>query len=462
MANLLNISDPQPTVLKDSYFAVTKKDFQPRVGFAWGLNGSGTTVLRAGFGIFHDHILPYSFTALATGTPPYWTTLSDLTNPVFPYDTNLTTGPPTPFQFNAFPTTVKEPTKNSYNLTLQQQVMRNTVLEVAYIGSESHHLQRSGEWNPPAPLSPGVFPATFRQSNRINPNLASITASRWDVNANYNALQVTLKRKSSSGLQYQAFYTYAKSIDEKSTIAGGESRQEPNTGLDFLNPGRDRARSTFDARHNLVLTTTYPLPFRFQQKVVSAILGGWGVNGIGIFRSGEPFTLRYGSNRAQNGDRWSPDRPNLNPGFRNDPTSGTSAGCHLEAGGYVAGPGPDPKNPYAVAPGTPLGQSGAPGTQGLYYDPCAFSRPVPGTYGNLGRNTLTGPGFFNLDFSAEKIFKPNDRINVQFRAEVFNLLDQAHFYIPGFNAFSGGAGHIGRLISTPGGRLTQLGLKIVF
>src|SRR2546427_4745944 len=237
MANLLKISDLQPTVLKDSYFAVTKKDFQPRAGFAWGLNGSGTTVLRAGFGIFHDHILPYSFTALATGTPPYWTTLSDLTNPVFPNDTNLTTGPPPPFQFNAVPALIKEPTKNSYSLTLQQQVMRNTVLEVAYIGSESHHLQRNGEWNPPTPISPGVFPATFRQSNRINPNLAGITASRWDVNANYNALQVTLKRRSSTGVQYQAVYTCAKSIDGKSIIAGGECRQEPNTVPDVLKRG---------------------------------------------------------------------------------------------------------------------------------------------------------------------------------------------------------------------------------
>jgi len=152
----------------------------------------------------------------------------------------------------------------------------------------------------------------------------------------------------------------------------------------------------------------------------------------------------------------------LNPGFRNDPTSGTSAGCHLEGvAGYVAGP--DSTGKYTVAPGTPLGESGAPGTQGLYYDPCAFSRPAPGTYGNLGRNTLTGPGFFNVDFSADKVFKPSDRINVQFRAEIFNLLNQAHFYIPGFNAFSpGSAGHITRLISTPGGRLTQLGLKITF
>jgi len=439
MANLLNLSDPAPTVLKDSYFSVAKKDFQPRVGFAWGLNGSGTTVLRAGFGIFHDHILPYSYAGFASGYPPFFTTLSDLTNPVFPIDTNLTAGPPPPPQFGGFPTTtIKEPSKESYNLTLQQQVMKNTVLEVAYIGSQSHHLQRNGEWNPPVPISPGVFPAVFSQSNRINPRFASLTVARFDANAHYNALQVTLKRKSSSGLQYQTFYTYSKSIDTKSTLAGGESRQEPNTVLDFMNPRRDRGRSSFDARHNLVLTTTYPFPFRFQQKAVQVILGGWTANGIGTFRSGEPFTGRVGNNRSANGDRWAPDRPNLNPGFSNNPTSGVTAGCS----------------------GVPAGQKL--GTPDLWFDPCAFSRPAPGTYGNLGRNTMTGPEFFNVDFSADKVFKPSDRINVQFRAEVFNILNQAHFWIPGFNVFSGSAGHITRLVSSPGGRLTQFGLKVMF
>jgi hypothetical protein len=168
------------------------------------------------------------------------------------------------------------------------------------------------------------------------------------------------------------------------------------------------------------------------------ILEGWTVNGIGTFRTGEPFSVRVGSNRSANGDRWSPDRPNLNPGFSSNPTSGVTAGC----------PG--------VAAGQKLG------TPDLYYDPCAFSRPAPGTYGNLGRNTLTGPGFYNVDFSADKVFKKSDRINVQFRVEIFNLLDQAHFYLPGFNAFSGSAGHITRLVSSPGGRLTQLALKVVF
>ena len=451
MANLLNLSDPTTTVLTDSFTHLTKKDFQPRVGFAWQLNGSGTTVLRAGFGMFHDHVLPYSYVGVASGTPPFFSSLND-PNPVFPIDRTLTTGVPPPAQFSTLPTTIKEPTKTQYTLTLQQQVMKNTVLEVAYIGSESHHLQRSGEWNPSRPLSPGVFPAfpgtsagdKLIQGNRINPNFASLPTFRFDGNADYNALQVIVRRRSTNGLQYQVFYTYSQSIDTKSTIAGGESRQESNTVLDFLNPSRDRGRSSFDARHNLVPTITYPFPFRFQHKALELIAGGWTVNGIGTLRTGEPFTARAGYNFSRNGDRWSPDRPNLNPGFSNNPTRGFTAGC------------------AGVTAGQKLG------TPGLWYDPCAFSPPTPGTYGNLGRNTLTGPPLYNVDFSADKAFRLTEAMNLQFRAEIFNLLDEAHFYAPGFNVFTksgavqGSAGQITTLISSPGGRLVQFGLKLAF
>jgi hypothetical protein len=455
MSALLNLSDPAPTVLKDHWFSIGKKDFEPRAGFAWQLNGSGTTVVRAGFGMFHDHILPYSFSTGVSGMPPYFKTLSDLAvptanyYPAFPFDGNLTSGPPPAGQFNVYPTSIKEPSKIQYNFTLQQQVMKDTVLEAAYIGSESHHLQRTGELNTPVPtyvngsptfptskptLQPGCNVATWN----ANCLFGSLTASRWDVNADYNALQVTLRHKTASGLQYQAFYTWSKSLDDKSTLAGGESRQEPNTGLDFLNPFRDRGRSSFDARQNFVLTTTYPFPFKFRQKFVGAILGGWTANGIGTFRTGEPMTGLIGSNTSLNGDRWAPDRPNLKPGFSPDPTSGVSVGCGK------------------IAPGTPLR------TPTLWYDPCAFSRPAPGTYGNLGRETITGPGFDDIDASIAKVFKPTERINLQFRAEFFNILNHANFFLPGRNVFAGSAGTITKLVSSPGGRLTQLGLKVIF
>jgi len=446
MADLLNLTDPAPTVLKNHFFDITKKDFEPRVGLAWQLNGSGKTVLRSGFGIFHDHILPYSFATASSGIPPFFKTLSDLqgpTNqPVFPRDTNLLNGAPPPLQFGSWLATNKEPSKIQYSLTLQQQVMKDTVLEAAFIGSESHHLQRNGEWNTPVPISPGVFPAVFNQANRINPNFGSLTVARWDANADYDALQITLRRRTASGLQYQLFYTYSKSIDQKSTLAGGESRQEPNTVLDFQNRNADRGLSAFDARHNFVISTTYPLPFHFRQKMLGTVFGGWTINGIGTFRTGEPIDARVGSNISANGDRWFPDRPNLNPGFSNNPTSGVSAGCKIGS--------------RTIAAGTPLG------TPSLWYDPCAFSRPAPGTYGNLGRNTLTGPGFQDVDASLEKVFKPIERVNVQARAEVFNLLDHANLYIPGFNVFAGSAGVATRLTSYPGGRELQFGLKVLF
>jgi hypothetical protein len=446
MSDLLNLTDPAPTVLKDHLFAISKKDFEPRVGFAWQLDGSGKTVLRSGFAMFHDHILPYSFATGMSGYPPYFKTLSDLqgpTNqPVFPRDTNLGNGTLPPLQFGGWLANNKEPSKIQYSLTLQQQVMKDTVLEAAFIGSESHHLQRNGEWNTPVRLDSGFFPPVFNQANRINPLFGSLTVARWDANAVYDALQVTLRRRTASGLQYQAFYTYSKSIDDKSTLAGGESRQEVNTVVNLLNRAQDRGLSAFDARHNFVISTTYPIPFKFQQKAVNWILGGWTVNGIGTFRTGEPFGGRANANLSANGDRWVPDRPNLNPGFSNNPTSGVSAGCKIGS--------------RTIPAGTPLG------TQTLWYDPCAFSKPAPGHYGNLGRNTITGPGYDEVDASLEKIFKPTERMNVQFRAEVFNLLSHANYYLPGYNVFTGTAGVVTKLISYPGGREMQLGVKILF
>jgi hypothetical protein len=101
------------------------------------------------------------------------------------------------------------------------------------------------------------------------------------------------------------------------------------------------------------------------------------------------------------------------------------------------------------------------GTPDLWYDPCAFSKPTAGTYGNLGRNTLTGPPLFNVDFSADKNFKLTEALNLQFRAEIFNLLDETHLWLPAFTVNSGSA-KITQPISSPAGRLVQFGLRLAF
>jgi hypothetical protein len=341
---------------------------------------------------------------------------------------------------------VKEPVKNSYSLSVQHQVMKDTMVEVAYLGSESHHLETSGELNTPAPKfvnGQPTFPATGAiQSLRANQNFASIQGYWFGANANYNALQITWRRRGASGLQYQAFYTYSRSMDEKSLISGGESHLEGVTTLNALDLHRDYARSGFDARHSFVTSTTYPFPFRFQQKTLGFILGGWTANGITTLRAGAPFTAAAGGNPSRNGDRWQPDRPNLNPGFSNDPTHGLSQGCA----------------------GFPAGQRL--GTPQLFYDPCAFSLPAPGTYGNLGRNTLTGPGLTNFDVSVEKTFKPREPMSVQFRAEVFNIFNNSNWSVPANSLFQGNGNRIGSAGSitalTTQPRQIQFALKVLF
>jgi hypothetical protein len=168
--------------------------------------------------------------------------------------------------------------------------------------------------------------------------------------------------------------------------------------------------SAFDARHNFVLSTTYPLPFHFQQKVLGGVFGGWTVNGIDTFRSGEPLDARVALTFPPTGPVV-PGSAQLEAGLQQQSNVRSFRGLH------------DWKEDNPA--GTPLG------TPSLWYDPCALSRPAPGTYGTLGRNTMTGPGLQEVDASLEKVLKPIERMNIEARAEVFNLLDHANFIFLG-------------------------------
>ena len=161
------------------------------------------------------------------------------------------------------------------------------------------------------------------------------------------------------------------------------------------------------------------------------VIEGWKLNAIGTFTSGRPFTLLVGSNRSGNGDPNAPDRPNPNPGFKGKVILGTDE----------------------------LRKTGR------YFDPNAFFLPLAGTFGNVGRNTLTGPGFADLDFSVEKGFRVRENLDVRFRVEFFNATNHTNFGLPfstvfsGFN-FSPIAGVITNTV-TPS-RQIQFGLNILF
>lgn len=426
ISNLTSPLAPQ-TVVLGRFFTIGKKNFDPRVGFAWRVNESGKTVVRVGGGIFHNPILPYLYALNVAKIPPFFT-LGSVTNPNFPNGyLQLGTSAALPQVFTIAPF-VKELAKDQYNVSIEQQLSKNTVLELAYVGSKANHIMRFSEQNYTVPtiLPDGskFYPAS---APRRNPNFSNIHWMTSDGNALYNAVTITVKRKSSSGLQYQAFYTFSKAMDTISGMAGGDTQRDGSFSLDPTNPSRDWGPSDFNAKHNFVFNLTYPIPFQFHSKIVGAVLGGWTMNGIGTFTSGQPFTVRLANNQSRNGDAQLVDRPNLKPGANNNPVLGSP---------------------------------------NQYYDPTVFSQPLAGTYGNLGRNTLVGPGFADVDASIEKSFKIRESANAVFRAELFNIMNHANFGLPNTTVLTAtgapnaSAGVITQTVNS--GRQIQFGLKISF
>jgi hypothetical protein len=176
--------------------------------------------------------------------------------------------------------------------------------------------------------------------------------------------------------------------------------------------------------------------------LASKLVSGWQLNTIVSVANGTPRTIQVGFNNTTNGDFLQPERPDLVPGMSNSPIEGSTAGC----GQFAAG--------------TPLG------TPDLYFDPCAFALPPRGTFGDLARSSVIGPGYANVDLAVTKNTALAEEVNVQFRAEVFNIFNRANFNLPDPLMFlSGGirrgsAGSIASTITTS--RQVQFALKIIF
>ena len=258
----------------------------------------------------------------------------------------------------------------------------------------------------------------------------------------YNGLQLKFRRQSSQGLQFQVAYTYSKTLDEASGIATADTARDAQASLDPENPARDYGRASFDATHNVVINLSYPIPGHYEHKTAAFLLGGWEVSEITTLTSGLPFSARLGFEQSNNGGGGRADRPNLAPGAKQNPTSGVGAGCAgLRAGDKL-------------------------GTPDRWYDPCAFTLPAAGFYGTLGRNTLVGPGIRTFDFSLVKGFKVSERVNVQFRAEAFNIFNHANFGLPASVPLASNGSAVataGRMTDTVGSaRQIQFALKMTF
>jgi len=408
------LTDKAPT-LGDPWYQGSYIDFGPRVGFSWDPRSNGKTAIRGGFGMYFDHLVAQPLNRALSRIPPYSVTARVLgAAAAFPrLDSSLLTSPPlTQVVSYGLQYEMKDPTKIGYTLSVQQQIASQTAITVAYAGAHSYHQLNGNNGNNALPTEIRNGRKFFApNSPRRNPNIGQLQFWVTPEGASqYHSLQLGLNRRFGAGLQVQGSYTYAKNTNNADGVFGryldvsGTVPQDPDDWR------ADWGLAGIDIRNYFSANFTYDLPFaRNMTGAAGKVLGRWQINGILTLSSGTPITIYSGFNRSRNGASGAQitDRPDLLPGFSSNPVKGVSKGC----------------------PGVPAGTKL--GTPDLYFDPCAFALPEPGFYGNLGRNTVIGPGLKNFDFAVVKNIPVAEMKSIQFRAEAFNLFNRANFNRPG-------------------------------
>lgn len=462
-----------------SLFPARYGNFAPRLGFAWDPFGTGKTSLRGGAAISYEgsfynalsnsrwNLPYYSFNEACPsfcgvpGLPTYGPTDAN-GNPTGAAPTY--TGAPSTigngpaglnFQGNIMgwlpsnpnlASLTGIPSKNytlpyteQFFLGVQHQFGPSTVLEVNGVMNLSRHLFWAENVNRLTggalrPKGSVLNPCTGKltSSPLLNPCFGTLRTWETSANSSYDAMQVSLKHNATHGLTFITNYTWSHSIDMRSTwhaLSSGSSATDSNPfgeagyAMDVNRLYLERGDSLFDIRHRVVAAASWDLPWgKAQNTLVSKVLGGWEVNPNVSLQTGFPFTV--GAHKDYNGDGLRNDRPNT-PSF----------------GNYV----------YFTHQQF---ENGA-----LASLKSAFPAPAPGTDGNLGRNTFSGPGIAEYDFSLFKKIPINERFNMQFRGEVFNLMNHANLAPPVGNLTSSS---FGKVQSAADPREIQFGLKLFF
>ena len=424
---------------------------EPRVGVAYSPFSANRTVIKAGFGMYNDlqDALGYRTDQNAPFNPTYSQTNYRVgTTPVIA-SSKLVPGGVQP--------DLRTPTLLSYSLRVEQELTANTSLSVGYVGSHGYHELIGIDANEPLPVicpnpvCPAAYPKTFPAglagtavpagayyvptAVRANPAIANTWTYFSRGDSSYNALQVDVNRRFSGGLALRGVYTWSRTIDDGDSLNSTTSGGEPATVSNPFNLRADRGLANFDVRNLAVISEVYALPFgrgaRFGSHIgglANTFAGGWNVNSIVTIQGGFPFTPQLSYNPSNNGDTRNPVRPFLNPNFH---------------GPVILG-NPD-----------------------QYFNPAAFLAPPnnSGFYGNLGRDTLIGPGLGTWDLSFLKNTQIRERFNLQFRTDLFNILNRANFAAPNAITFTptGVSPTAGLITSTStSSRQTQFSLKLLW
>jgi Carboxypeptidase regulatory-like domain/TonB-dependent Receptor Plug Domain/TonB dependent receptor len=437
-----------PGCPRGTYYS-TLDSFAPRIGFAYRLTEDGKTSVRGGAGYYFQppETLAYQDDA---GTPPFAPLIklpvggsnqpvsfddpygsAGIANP-FPQDFGPKL-PPSNFQFPLpatlayfFPLDFKEPEITIWNLTLERQLGESWLVRAAYFGNKGTHLFATSDQEPMSDINSGIYSLGGQPPY---PNFGPIGEMASGYNSHYNALQLSLEKRTSYGLSFLADYTWAKALDDFSESVNSESFYATNPFDRNANYGL----SADDIANSIKVSGTYQIPHFHLTGVADKLLNGWAVAPIITWRSGLPFSIMCGCDNSLTGDYV--DRADFAPGA-------TIATAKL-----------NPNRSHSI-----LIQE--------YFNPAAFTQNAPGTFGNTGKNILIGPGLFDTDIALLKNTEIGDRFTLEFRAEAFNAFNNVNFGQPddfwSDSVAAGGSGTFGQILSAGNPRIMQLALKLLF
>lgn len=484
--------------------------FAPRFGLAWspswdtGLlsrltGGAGRTSIRLGWGMFYDSVEELMFGENLTAQPPFGGS-SNISNTFFNTPFLLQNGSITPNPFHGFtdpstgsaidfalfrpitlygnlPTEFRNQYSTHYHFTIQRELSRSTLFQAGYVGSQGHRLTATLDQNygiaqtcldlnqipgmscgqfgadqeyiiaagaippgvtvhlpygsVPSVTGPNTNPITLVGLRRYSspfcqpttgvgcppdgvPVFGSLFANLPIANSSYNSLQMLVNHHFSHGLQFLASYTWSKSIDNASSF---ENSVNP------IDPSRSRSLSLFDARHRFVFSNYWQIPGTSTQPWTHHLLDGWALSSILTLQSGFPIRMT-----SQN------DQELMNS-------------FDFETVG----------EPQQIAP---FGRLSPRQSGGYYFDPASFTDAPLGQIGNTPRALCCGPGIANLDLGIHKTFALKEAAKLEFRTEVFNVINHTQFMNPDGNITDGAA--FGQVSAARDPRLIQFALRLTF
>ena len=410
--------------------------FSPRVGVTWRVPGGNSTVARASYGVYSNQASYSILQNLAENMPFYFN--ETVTAPATfnsAYSTDSILAPahysvPGSIGANAVDHTFRVEYNQVYTFDLEHALPASTVLDLEYVGSKTIHADSSTSVN--MPTLPAAGTTSSVTSRRPYPQLSAFTTIRWNGWAKFNSFTAKATRQFTNRLYFLASYTFSKSIDDASDT--GTTNNEYNLPQNEYAPQLESAPSSFDHRNRATASATYDLPFASGASgFTKAAFDGWRVNGIFTAQSGAPFTVNLSTSAG--------NEP-ADVGLLNSTTN-------------------------VERPNVSGNVNSGPHTAAQWFNTAAFSLPNAFTFGNESRNMVLGPAYLDLDLSLQKQFPVVRENRLEFRLDLFNVLNHPNFNLPGRIASFNATGtqtspSFGAITSAQDPRDLQFGLKYLF